>query len=69
MARMRLEDVEGLRRSLASAPLSKETVRRVLDEQEALLHERAELKRLLVDLRPSWARLRDVLSELDRRLR
>lgn len=72
---MAAHEIEGLLRSMAMAPLSPESVRRVLEahrellaEQRELLAEQRELEALLHRLLPAWAECRQVLNELMRRL-
>jgi hypothetical protein len=59
-------DIEGLRRSAAMAPLSKNEALRVLDETDRLVRERAEIARLLADLPASFGAVRSTLNELQK---
>jgi hypothetical protein len=57
-------DVEGICRSAAMAPLSRDEAFRVLEARDQLLRERARIARLLADLPASWTNVRKVLNEL-----
>jgi hypothetical protein len=59
-----VNDVEGIRRSAAMAPLSSDEAFRVLAELDQLLRERARIAAVLADLPASWAQVRKVLNEL-----
>jgi hypothetical protein len=59
-----LNDVEGIRRSAAMAPLSSAEAFRVLEACDQLLRERTRIAALLADLPASWGRVRTVLNEL-----
>jgi hypothetical protein len=59
-------DIEGLRRSAAMAPLSKNETLRVLDETDRLVRERAEIARLLADLTASFGAVRSTLNKLQK---
>jgi hypothetical protein len=59
-----VNDVEGIRRSAAMAPLSTDEAFRVLEACDQLLRERARIAALLADLPASWTKVRGVLNEL-----
>ena len=63
---MTLHDLEGTRRSLAMAPLSRDEADRVLDTCTALLRERQQIVDLLDRLPTSFGEVRAVLNELQR---
>jgi hypothetical protein len=59
-----VNDVEGIRRSAAMAPLSSNEAFRVLEACDQLLRERARIVAVLADLPASWGQVRKVLNEL-----
>jgi hypothetical protein len=59
-----VNDVEGIRRSAAMAPLSSDEAFRVLEACDQLLRERARIAAVLADLPASWGQVRNVLNEL-----
>ena len=59
-----LHDVEGSRRSLAMAPLSRAESDRLLDTCSQLLQERAQITALLERLPNSFGEVRQLLNEL-----
>jgi hypothetical protein len=63
---MTLAEIEQTRRSLAMAPLSKESVARVLDELRRHVEERERIAAILHDLPPTVGALREALNELHR---
>ena len=65
--RLQPHEIEGLLRSAAMAPLSPDSVRRVLEEHQELLQDRVELEALIGRLLPAWGECRAVLNELSKR--
>jgi hypothetical protein len=65
---MKAHEIEGMLRSMAMAPLSPDSVRRVLEAHRELLAERAALEALLRRLLPAWKECREVLNELSKQL-
>jgi hypothetical protein len=63
------ERFEGLRRSAACAPLSREGVTELLGITATLLEERKRIRRLLRQLPQNFAEVRKVLNELARTVR
>jgi hypothetical protein len=61
---MTLAEIEQTRRSLAMAPLSKESVARMLDELRQHVEERERIATILRDLPPTVGALREALNEL-----
>jgi hypothetical protein len=59
-----INDVEGIRRSAAMAPLSSDEAFRVLATCDQLLRERARIAAVMADLPASWSQVRKVLNEL-----
>jgi hypothetical protein len=53
---------------MAMAPLSADSVARLLRSHQELSRDWAELEALLVRLAPAWSECREVLDELSRRL-
>jgi hypothetical protein len=65
--RVRLEDVDGLRRSLAiGGSLTRGDTERLLDACQSLLEERAAIAGVLDKLGPSFRETRTALNELAR---
>jgi hypothetical protein len=58
-----VNDVEGIRRSAAMAPLSSDEAFRILEACDQLLRERR-IVAVLADLPASWGQVRKVLNEL-----
>jgi hypothetical protein len=58
-------EVEGMRRSAAMAPLSTNSVERLLRSHAELSADWAEVEGLLRRLGPAWAELRSILNELN----
>ena len=65
---LRPHEFDALSRSLAMAPLSGDSVARLLQSHRELSKDWGELEALLVRLLPAWAECRAVLNELSRRL-
>jgi hypothetical protein len=63
------ERFEGLRRSAACAPLSREGVTELLGITATLIEERKRVRRLLRQLPENFAELRKALNELARTVR
>jgi hypothetical protein len=61
---MSLAEIEQTRRSLAMAPLSKDSVARVLDELRRHVEERERIASILRELPPTVGALRESLNEL-----
>ena len=59
-----VNDVEGIRRSAAMAPLSSDEAFRVLETCDQLLRERDRIAAALADLPASFRQVRRVLNEL-----
>ena len=59
-------EVDELRRAAAVGPLDPADVRRVLEDHQRVLAERAELVAQLRLLGPAWGELRAVLNELSK---
>jgi hypothetical protein len=64
--RLTAHEVEGLARSMAMAPLSGDSVARLLKSHGALSRDWKEVEDLLVRLAPAWAEVRSILNELNR---
>ncbi len=64
--RLTAHEVEGLARSMAMAPLSGESVGRLMKSHAALSRDWSEVEELLVRLAPAWAEVRSILNELNR---
>ena len=63
--RSKTHEVESLARSMAMAPLSQDSVARLLRSHGELSQEWAEVEGLLQRLGPAWAELRSLLNELN----
>jgi hypothetical protein len=67
---VRLEDVDGMQRSLYSVgQVTRGETERLLAECKALLEERAKIAGVLAQLGPSWRETRTALNELARIVR
>jgi hypothetical protein len=62
---MKEHEVEGLRRSAAMAPLSPNSVERLVRSYGELSQNWSEVEALLQRLGPAWAELRSLLNELN----
>jgi hypothetical protein len=63
------ERFEGIRRSAACAPLSRERVTELLGITATLIEERKRIRRLLRQLPENFAQVRKLLNELARTVR
>ena len=63
--RLKTHEVESLARSMAMAPLSQDSVARLVRSHGELSQEWAEVEGLLQRLGPAWAELRSILNELN----
>ena len=61
-----VHEIEGLRRSLAMAPLGRRDVDELIATCAALLAQRAQVADVLARLPESWAEVRAALNELQR---
>ena len=65
--RVKLHELEAMRRSLAMSPsLSTVETMRLINTLSEVLIERVQMERKLAELRPTWGRTRDGLDELSR---
>ena len=70
LARVKMHELEAMRRSLAMSPsLSPVETMRLINTLSAVLAERAQMEHKLAELRPSWGRTREGLNELSAILR
>lgn len=58
------QEIEGLRRSAAMAPLSSDAVRQLLECCDQMAREREQIAAVLERLPTSWASVRDALNRL-----
>ncbi len=63
---MSSHELEGIRRSAAMAPLSKDETERLIAACGQLIRERVQIAALLADLPPSFSAVRAALNELQR---
>ena len=64
--RLTTHEVEGLAAIDGMAPLSGESVGRLMKSHAALSRDWSEVEELLVRLAPAWAEVRSILNELNR---
>ena len=63
--RVKLHELEAMRRSLAMSPnLSPDETMRLINTLSAVLIERTQMEHKLAELRPTWGRTREGLNEL-----
>jgi hypothetical protein len=63
--RVKLHELEAMRRSLAMSPsLSTVETMRLINTLSEVLIERVQMERKLAELRPTWGRTREGLNEL-----
>ena len=63
--RVKLHELEAMRRSLAMSPsLSTGEIMRLINTLSDVLTERVQMERKLAELRPTWGRTREGLNEL-----
>lgn len=66
MASRRAEEIDGIRRSAAMAPLSSSAVQELLDDYQDALATLERVAEVLRKLGPPWQASRDALNELSR---
>ena len=67
VGRLKSHEVEGLARSMAMAPLSADSVAKLLGSHVEISRHWAELEGFLVELAPAWAEVRRILNEVNSR--